>query len=91
VAEKAPAVIPNLEADSDASVGAVNTQTAKKDQTAKFLKITGYEASDILGSNAERRTFVTKNGGKYELSPKGTRVRVLSGPNPPSSEEGDEG
>lgn len=56
----------------------------------QFLKLTGYEESDVIGSNTSTRTFVTGNGGKYELSPKGTRVRVLSGPNPPGREGGDE-
>lgn len=49
-----------------------------------FLKLSGYKASDIVGENASTRTFVTGNGGKYVLSPKGTKLRILSGPNTPA-------
>lgn len=63
-----------------------NRRAPKKDLDA-FLKVSGYRASDVLGSNAANRTFVTANGGKYLLSPKGTRLRVLSGPPYPNSQE----
>lgn len=50
---------------------------------AAFLKKTGYRESDILSSDYQRYTFVTKNGGKYQLNRKGTEVKVLQGPLPP--------
>ena len=82
----APNVVPNLRPEGTGptglAVGEVKTNTAKKDQLSAFLAITGYKASDVIGSSADRRTFVTSNGGKYELSPKGKKVRVLSGPIP---------
>jgi hypothetical protein len=49
-----------------------------------FLKSSGYRAADVIGSNEATRTFVTSNGGKYVLSPRGTKIRTLSGPLTPS-------
>jgi hypothetical protein len=59
---------------------------AKKDfdLVDKFLELSDYEKKDVHGFSKERRTVVTTNGGKYEISPKGTRVRVLQGPDTPA-------
>jgi hypothetical protein len=54
----------------------------------RFLKITGYSERDIIGENPSTRVFVTSNGGKYVLSPKGTAVRTIQGPDAPQSTEG---
>lgn len=56
----------------------------------RFLELSGYEDSDIIGANAERRTFVTSNGGKYEVSPKGKKLRRLAGPPTPVELEPEE-
>lgn len=56
----------------------------KNKHRAAFLKVSGYKSSDILGTNEDTRTFVTANGGKYVISPKGTKIRVLSGPATPA-------
>ena len=50
---------------------------------ARFRQLTGYKAGDILSSNLKRKIWVTSNGGKYQMDPKGTKVRVLQGPLPP--------
>lgn len=55
----------------------------KFDVRTKFLDLSGYEDRDVLAVNDSRRTVVTSNGGKYEVSPKGTRLRKLSGPDTP--------
>lgn len=90
-----PAIVPGLLDDHPRGItaGAVQLDNASDKQLAAFLRITGFRKSDVIGSSKTRRTFVTANGGKYELSPKGKKVRVLSGPTPPgpeSTEEGDD-
>ena len=50
---------------------------------ARFRQLTGYKSADILASNLKRKIWVTSNGGKYQMDPKGTKVRVLHGPPPP--------
>lgn len=50
---------------------------------ARFLQLTGYKADDIMSSNLKRKVWATWNGGKYQMDPKGTKVRVLQGPLPP--------
>lgn len=60
---------------------------AEKERAAelkeRFLKLTGYTEKDLLGFNPATRTFVTSNGGKYVLHPKGTSYRKLLGPDAP--------
>lgn len=53
---------------------------------AAFLSRSGYTAEDVLAHNEKTRLFVTSNGGKYHLSPKGT-IRILKGPNYPKLDE----
>lgn len=76
----------NVQAGTPSSAPAPEGTRAKKLLT-NFLKLSGYRAGDVTGSNEDRRTFVTSNGGKYQLSPKGTQLKVLSGPLPPKAEE----
>src|SRR4051794_24124163 len=45
----------------------------------EFLKRSGNKQRDVLSANAERRTVVTANGGKYFVGKKG-EITVLSGP-----------
>jgi hypothetical protein len=52
-----------------------------------FLKLTGYTSKDVIAQNETARIYVTSNGGKYQLSAKGTQVKVLSGPLPPKATE----
>ena len=68
---------------------------AKGDLVSTFLKLSGYKKDDVIGHHDGRRTVVTSNGGKYEVSPKGKRLRTLSGPSTPkeleaTAEEDDE-
>jgi hypothetical protein len=53
--------------------------------TAVFLKKSGYKKGDVISVNAQKRTFVTSNGGKYQLTKQG-EVRILKGPNYPEME-----
>jgi hypothetical protein len=48
-----------------------------------FLKKSGYTKADVLSTNGQKRTFVTSNGGKYQLTKQG-EIRILKGPNYPS-------
>lgn len=48
----------------------------------RFLKLTGYKREEVLSSSPKNYTFVTSNGGKYQMNKKGTQIRVLSGPEP---------
>lgn len=70
---------------SDPSEGE-NTEK-KSSVVSSFLKVSGYERSDIAAFNAARRTVVTKNGGKYVVSKSGRQIKHLAGPLPPSVEE----
>jgi hypothetical protein len=60
---------------------------AKSDLVSTFLKLSHYKKEDVIGHHDGRRTVVTSNGGKYEVSPKGKRIRVLSGPETPATLE----
>jgi hypothetical protein len=51
--------------------------------TGIFLKKSGYTKADLLSVNDQKRTFVTSNGGKYQLTKQG-EIRVLKGPNFPN-------
>ena len=63
-----------------------NVKPSKKfDLVDKFLELSGYKAGDVIGHSDERRTVVTSNGGKYEVSKKGTKLRKLAGPDTPAS------
>lgn len=61
--------------------------TKKFDVVDRFLDLSGYKSSDVIGHSDERRTVVTSNGGKYEVSVKGKRLRKLSGPDTPNDRE----
>lgn len=50
-----------------------------KDVLSAFLKASGYDKKDVLAHNERTRVFVTENGGKYEMTKKGT-IRVQKGP-----------
>lgn len=65
-------------------------KSKKFDVVDRFLDLSGYEKSDVIGHNDERRTVVTSNGGKYEVSPKGKKLRTLSGPATPAELEANE-
>lgn len=50
-----------------------------------FCKITGFNPEDIWGTpNYKSLTFVTKFGGKYQMSKDGKKVRTLQGPDYPN-------
>lgn len=66
-------------------------ETASDAQLARFLKLSGYKKSDVIGSNESRATFVTDNGGSYKLVEKGKRIEVLAGPPFPGAESTAEG
>lgn len=53
---------------------------ASKTDLDTFLSLTGFKSTDVIASNAPRRTFVTEGGGKYVLSRNRKSVRVASGP-----------
>lgn len=78
---------PGDRAAEDQTVGKKAKPSKSFDLRDRFLDLSGYKASDIIGSNDERRTVVTANGGKYEVSKKGTRLRKLSGPDTPADLE----
>lgn len=67
----------NLEGPSDVSDKAMD----------RFLKLTGFDEDDVIGANADRRTFSTRQGGKYLLTKSGKQVRVISGPAYPKLRE----
>lgn len=81
------------EPDASADKGKVIPETkdtkkvssSSKDVVAIFCKRTGYESDQILSHNEKTRTFVTTNGGKYQLTARG--VRHLSGPTVPKALE----
>lgn len=65
-------------------VDSAGNTSASKASLNRFLKLSGYEESDVIGSNEKRQTFVTDNGGKYTIvGKKKARVRVLGGPPTP--------
>lgn len=56
--------------------------TLSKDQErlkAEFFEATGYGSSDLLSLNYSTRTFLTTNGGKYQVGSNGSVIR-LAGP-----------
>jgi hypothetical protein len=66
------------------------TQTSAAAVTAKnlavFLKRSGYEKSDVISASEAKRTYVTSNGGKYQLTKQG-EIRILKGPDYPALTE----
>jgi hypothetical protein len=78
---------PGDRAAEDQTVGKRAKPSKSFDLRERFLELSGYTKADIIGSNDERRTIVTANGGKYEVSKKGTRLRKLSGPDTPADRE----
>lgn len=51
----------------------------------EFLEITGYGDRDIIAFNPHTRFFVTRNGGRYQLTELG-KVLHLAGPSPDPTE-----
>jgi hypothetical protein len=49
---------------------------------AVFCSKSGYKPEDVLTNNPRLRTFVTSNGGKYQLLKNGS-IRILKGPDYP--------
>lgn len=47
-----------------------------------FLRKSGYSRDEVWSYNPKNRTFVTYNGGKYQMSSRG-EIRVLLGPATP--------
>jgi len=64
--------------------------TEKKTVTplTAFLSRSGYKPTDILVFSNQSRTFVTSNGGKYQLTKNGG-IRTLKGPNYPKQPAGE--
>jgi hypothetical protein len=60
------------------------TDTSEKSLRAKMVKLVGVKDDQVLGFNAERRTLVTSEGGKYKLSADGKQLIHLMGPAPKS-------
>lgn len=67
-------------ADRSGRTDSAGNVAAPKSLLSAFLKLSGYDEADIIGSNESRRTFVTTNGGKYVVNKKGTVIRILQGP-----------
>ena len=59
-------------------------EKAEKSALARFLKLTGYTKEEVISANGRTRTYATANGGKYLLAEKGTQIRRLQGPLPPT-------
>jgi len=71
----------------------VEDNSATSAQTERFIKLSGYKAADIIGSN-KTGVFVTDNGGKYSMDKAGKVLTTKSGPaypNQTADEEADEG
>ncbi len=64
--------------------------TPESQLKTQFVKVTEYAASDIAAVNTQRRTVVTKNGGKYVVNNRGTSVRHVLGPELPGKEDEEE-
>jgi hypothetical protein len=64
-------------------VPAVADTSASEAQVTRFLKLTGYRNSDLHGTN-KTGTFVTTNGGKYQMDKAGKKIDILSGPDYPN-------
>jgi len=67
----------------------VEDTSASAAQIERFCKLSGYQKSDILGSN-KNGTFVTSNGGKYVMDKAGKKLKVSSGPAYPNLEPAEE-
>jgi hypothetical protein len=86
---KAASELPAASDDDDEPIP-VKVVKAKSDDKgaavlAKFLRVSGYEESDLLDYDTRRRTFVTNNGGKYHLLKSGV-LRTTGGPQYPNYE-----
>jgi hypothetical protein len=60
------------------------TKSEKPRGQSKFLSLTGVKEEDLLSYNPQNLTGVTAQGGKYQMNTKGTQIRHLAGPRPPS-------
>ena len=49
-------------------------------QRTAFLALTGYGPDDLLAANPATRTFMTMNGGIYQLAADLKTVKRLKGP-----------
>lgn len=81
---------PGDRTSEDQTTAVKGKKSKNYDTVERFIELSGYKKSDVVGHNDERRTVVTANGGKYELSPKGTKLRKLSGPDTPADRESEE-
>lgn len=57
---------------------------AKPKGLSNFLKLTGLKESELMSYNPDSLTGVSKAGGKYQMNSKGSQLRHLAGPRPPS-------
>lgn len=57
----------------------ISTTSEQRQLLFQFLRLTGYGPDDILSLSYQTNIFLTRNGGKYQLS-KG-RIKQLAGPN----------
>lgn len=51
---------------------------------ARFLEATGYGSDDLLAYNFDTQIFLTRNGGKYQVT--GENITHLAGPAPDVSD-----
>lgn len=51
----------------------------------EFLEVSGYGDRDILAYNPTTRFFITRNGGRYQLTDSG-KILHLAGPSPDPTE-----
>ena len=57
----------------------ITVTSAQRKALLEFLQLTGYGPSDILSLSYQTNTFMTRNGGKYQLS--NHKIKHLAGPN----------
>lgn len=91
----APPIPPEIQAKAQQEVttAQLTTPEAKKKSTVKdvFLRLSGYDAEDIIDIDEAHRTIVTGNGGKYLLSKNVEGgIRILKGPAYPKLVEAEE-
>lgn len=78
---------PDDATDEEQTPGKRVKASKKFDLVDRFIELSEYTKKDIIGSNESRRTVVTDNGGKYEVSVKGTKLRKLAGPDTPATRD----
>jgi hypothetical protein len=58
----------------------VENTTASQERIERFLKLSGYKATDLTSTNKNTGNFTTDNGGKYNMDKAGKRITTLLGP-----------